>query len=268
MLAQALALDQHRPGPFPVNTTLQTVFDSWGSFALACGILLVAELVYVLFGFGSGLIAVGGLAIVLSEVKDVVVILLLVSLPAEILVVYSSRRLLRWREVLLICVGIAIGVPIGALVLKSAEPAAALILLGAFLIVTAIGLFMLPAHRQLRWPGYLGPPTGFISGVLAGMFGTGGPPLIVYYQLAGTEKLAFRANLMAIFLLVTCLRLPTYLTLGLITWPRLLSAAAVAPAVFLGAWLGHRLHLQLEESTFRRLVCAALLVIGALLILR
>lgn len=247
---------------------MELVFDSWSVFFITCGVLLAAQLVYVLFGFGSGLIAVGGLALVLPELKDVVVILLLISLPAELFVVYSSRRHLRWREVLLICSGIAVGVPLGALVLKTTEGGLALLLLGAFLLVASSGLYALPAGKHIRWPAFAAPPVGLVSGLLGGMFGTGGPPLIFYYQLAGTEKLAFRANLMAIFLLVTTIRLPTYLVIGLITWPRVASAAAVLPAVLLGGWLGHRLHLQLPERLFRRLVCGVLFLIGVLLLLR
>ena len=53
-------------------------------FAVTCAVLVVAQMVYVLFGFGSGLIAVGSLALVFPEIKDVVVLLLLVNLPAEL----------------------------------------------------------------------------------------------------------------------------------------------------------------------------------------
>jgi uncharacterized membrane protein YfcA len=44
------------------------------------------------------------------------------------------------------------------------------------------------------------------------------------------------------------------------------SALAVLPAVILGALIGNRIHLRIEESTFRRLVSAALLLIGLLLL--
>jgi uncharacterized membrane protein YfcA len=43
---------------------------------------------------------------------------------------------------------------------------------------------------------------------------------------------------------------------------------AVFPAVLLGAWIGNRIHLRIDEAVFRRLVSAALVLIGALLLLR
>ena len=109
-------------------------------------------------------------------------------------------------------------------------------------------------------------PVGLLSGTLTGLFGTGGPPLILYYQLTGADKAAFRGNLMAIFLLMTTVRVPSYAFFGLITAPRLWSALAVLPAVIIGALIGNSIHLRIEEATFRRLVSVALLVIGLLLL--
>ena len=52
---------------------------------------------------------------------------------------------------------------------------------------------------------------------------------------------------MTIFLLMTFVRVPSYVGHGLVTGPRLWSTLVVMPAVLLGAWLGHRLHLQISE---------------------
>ena len=100
------------------------------------------------------------------------------------------------------------------------------------------------------------------------MFGTGGPPLIVYYRFNGVSKAVFRGNLMAIFLLMTAVRVPSYAAFGLITWPRIWSSFAVLPAVLLGALIGNRIHLRIGEAAFRRLVAVALVAIGLVLLSR
>jgi hypothetical protein len=46
--------------------------------------------------------------------------------------------------------------------------------------------------------------------ILSGLFGTGGPPLILYFPLSGITKVAFRGSLMALFLLISEVRLPVY----------------------------------------------------------
>ncbi len=72
---------------------------------------------------------------------------------------------------------------------------------------------------------------------------------------------------MAIFLLMTVVRVPSYAAFGLITSTRMWSAVLVLPAVLAGALIGNRIHLELSEKTFRRLVSSALVVIGLLLLI-
>jgi len=245
---------------------IETVFGSPWEFLAVCLVLVAAEAIYVLLGFGAGLVAVGTLALLLPDVRDVVVLLLLVNLPAELFVVFSSWRDVAWRGVAVLMVGIAVGIPMGAWLLGWGDPKALLVLLGGVLLVVGIAFLVSPADRVWRWPSWVVVPVGLLSGLLTGLFGTGGPPLVLYYQLAGLDKAAFRGNLMAIFLLMTLIRVPSYAGMGLITPERLWSSLAVLPAVIVGAWVGNSLHLRIEELMFRRLVAGALVALGALLL--
>jgi uncharacterized membrane protein YfcA len=251
-----------------MRAVLGTVFESTPQLALAAGVVLLAQAVYVLFGFGSGLIVVAGLTLIGVDLRDAVVLVLLINVPAEIQVVTRSHREIEWRGVLWIALGVAVGVPCGAAVLRFGDPAILLTLLGAVLV--AIGFAFLRRDRATPRPWVRGwaLPAGVVSGALTGLFGTGGPPLIVYYRLAGAAKAAFRGNLMALFLLMTLVRVPAYAIAGLITAPRLWSGLAVLPAVALGTWAGHRIHVDLSEDTFRRAVAVALLVLGVVLLIR
>ena len=245
---------------------IETIFDTLPQFLIVCLILAMAEAVYVLLGFGAGLIAVGTMALLLPELKDAVVLLLLVNLPAELWVVRSSWQRISWRGVLVIFVGVALGIPLGTSLLRWGDARFLLIVLGVFLVAVGAIFLFIKDTRERQMPRWVAGPIGVISGVLTGLFGTGGPPLILYYQFQGVDKAAFRGNLMAVFLLMTTVRVPSYAVVGLITAPRMWSALAVLPAVILGALIGNRIHLRIEESTFRRLVSAALLLIGLLLL--
>ena len=251
-----------------MNAAIGTLlfFGSWPQYLITCLVLLLAEAIYVLFGFGAGLIAVGALAMVLADVKDVVVMMMLVSLPPELLVVATSHKQISWKGVGLVCAGVVLGLPLGTVALEYGDPSFLLTALGAFLIVVGLAFLLLPAAGSVRWPSWSAPLVGSVAGALGGMFGTAGPPLILYYRLAGMTKGAFRGNLMAVFLLLGLYRLPVYAVTGLLTAERLLSAAAVLPAVALGAGIGHRVQLRLDERTFARLVAVALAVIGLLLL--
>ncbi|HPA80235.1 MAG TPA: sulfite exporter TauE/SafE family protein, partial [Thermoanaerobaculales bacterium] len=139
---------------------------------------------------------------------------------------------------------------------------------GVVMVVVG-GVFLLTPDRPPRpVPAWTAPPVGLVSGVLTGLFGTGGPPLIFYSQLKGDDKTTFRGTLMAIFLLMTVVRVPSYAAFGLITAPRVWSSLALVPAAVLGAAVGDRIHLRVDEATFRRLVSIALVTIGATLLAR
>jgi uncharacterized membrane protein YfcA len=245
-----------------------TIFTSLPEYLLVCAILVVAQLVYVLFGFGSGLIAVGSLALFIPQIQDAVVLLLLVNLPAEAIVAWQARREVRWKPILGLGIGIALGIPAGTWLLRGGDQTVVLTVLGWFLIAVGILFLRLPDGGRVQPPAWAGPPTGALSGVLTGLFGTGGPPLIVWYHLSAGSKAAFRGSLMTIFLLKTFVRVPAYVVGGLVTGPRLWSSLLVLPAVLLGAWLGNRLHVTIPEPVFRRLVALLLAVLGAVLLVR
>ena len=238
------------------------IFETWTQYLLSCGILVIAQLVYVLFGFGSGLIAVGALALIFPDIQDVVVLLLLVNLPAEIWVTWKTRAEVRWRPIAILGVGIGLGIPLGAFILRNCESDFILTLLGVFLVIVGVIFLRLPPSGTKTPAAWLAPPTGLLSGLLTGMFGTGGPPLIVWYHLSAPNKAAFRSNLMTIFLLMTFIRVPSYAVTGMIHPKHLFSMVMVMPAVLLGAWIGNRLHLDVSEILFRRLVSVLLVVLG------
>ncbi|MFC1852267.1 sulfite exporter TauE/SafE family protein [candidate division CSSED10-310 bacterium] len=245
---------------------LTAIFPSWFEFGAVFAVFVLAELIYVAFGFGAGLIAVGLLALIMPVIQDVVVILLLVNIPVEMVVVWSSRKNLHWRGLLVILVGVGAGILLGTWILLIGTPFIILTFLGFFLVIAGSAFALIPHRGNIEWPKWVTPLVGLVSGILAGLFGTGGPPLIFYYQLQGTPKSIFRSSLMAIFLSMALVRVPVYTLTGLITLPRLLAAISIAPAVILGVVMGHKIHIQLNELTFRRLVGIILAIIGILLI--
>ncbi len=221
------------------------------------------------FGFGAGLIAVGLLAMVLPTVQDVVVLLTLSCLLPEAVVLLRTLRFISWRGAVTMLVGVAAGVPAGTVILGWTDQVLVLTLLGAFLVVVGLGFLALPTRQGgIKWPGWAAPVAGVVGGILGGMFGTGGPPVIIYYHLAGLRKTAFRGQLMVVLGTITLTRLPSYAIAGLFTTARLWSALAVFPWVLGGALAGWRFHLEVPEHVFRRLVSVLLALMGVLLLIR
>ncbi len=248
----------------------RTVFETPLQLFATLAVLFVAQAVYALYGFGSGLISLGALAFVFDDVPELVALLLLVSLPTELFVVWRDHLHLRFRESGILLAGIALGTPVGVVLLERGAGSAALIVgLGALLLLLA--LFLLwepraPAEPRSSPGGAL--VAGGTSGVLAGLFGVGGPPLIVFLRWQGLPKRSFRVTLLTLFLATSALRVPLYLWRGLAGGEALLSAAVVLPACLAGLAVGHRMHASVSERAFRRGVAVLLALLGVGLLFR
>lgn len=236
---------------------------------MACAVLLLAQTVYVTVGFGSGLLALGCLALLQLDVTDVVVTLMFTSLPAELAVVWRSWRQLDWAAVFRVCVGVAIGTAIGTVLLATQPPEYLVQLLGTLLLLCGFA-FLLIARTSvaLVWPSWTQLPIGLSSGMLSGLLGAGGPPLVIYYRLAGASKDTFRGSLMAIFLAATLVRVAASGASGLVTVTRVTSAGCLLPAAALGIVLGKALHSKLSEAGFRAAISVGLAALGLGLLLR
>jgi uncharacterized membrane protein YfcA len=245
-----------------------TFFSSHSQWILACLIILMAQTFNVLFGFGLGLFSIGLLAMFIEPVTNIIVLLLFIALPAEIYVVYKSWKIISWRGIIIIACGVAVGVILGTIILKYGKPHFVLTILASFLILAGIILLIAQTEVKIHWPSWCAPFIGVLSGLLSGMFGTGGPPLVFYYQLSGIDKHAFRGHLMTLFLLMALVRYPSYALSGLITETRFISAVYVFPAILMGIWLGNRIHIQISEKAFRKLVSFSLIVIGMILFIK
>jgi len=112
--------------------------------------------VYVICGFRAGLIVVGALTLVLPTVQDVVVLLLLINVPAELFVAIKARKRIVWRPVLLICLGIGVDVPLGTWMLQTVNTSLLLVTLGACLVAVGVAFLWAgnrSAYRLTDWDG-------------------------------------------------------------------------------------------------------------------
>jgi uncharacterized membrane protein YfcA len=244
----------------------QTVFSSWTALAATAGVMLLAQLVYALSGFGSGLIAVSLGAFLVPDLSLLVPLLLLVNLPTETWVSWRDRRRVSFAGAGWLLPAMLAGLPLGTwLLAELGDRPWAVTALGAVVLVMAVWLLWDALRVELpqrRLPGPLGGLAGLAAGVAGAMFGTGGPPVILWFQLQGLDKRAFRATLLGVFLVMSIVRVPSYAVAGLLGREVLLSALLLLPAGLLGLLIGQRLHIGIPERRFRQGVALALALLG------
>jgi uncharacterized membrane protein YfcA len=244
------------------------LFDtlSPGTWLFAAAILSLAYLVRGIAGFGSGLIAIPLLALVLplSLVVPLVVFLDYVASASHGL---KDRAEIQWRQILPLLPFSAIGVITGLYFFRTVDPVVLSHLLGVFVILYAV-YSLLSKNDARRISTLWAVPAGGLGGLVGTLFGTGGPFYVVYLKHRGLTKTQFRATFAMIFLADGAGRLAGYLVGGYFDRDWLILAAMALPVMALGLYWGGHVHTNISQRQFQVAVSLLLVVSGISLILR
>lgn len=233
---------------------------------LCASFVLFAYFIRGIAGFGSGLIAISLLALVLP---------LSVVVPAVALTDYLAsasqgivdRRAILWRGLWPLLPFMLGGVLLALSLFEHLDPGLLTRALGAFVIAYAL-YTLADRHPGRIRHAHRAAPLGALGGLIGTLFGTSGPFYVAYLQLWGPAKTQFRATAATIFLIEGSTRILGYLAAGLFSHQGLLLVAGALPLVALGLYAGHHVHTGLSEAAFRRLIGLLLLVSGLALVLR
>lgn len=126
-----------------------------------------------------------------------------------------------------------------------------------------------PATKTRRPLRATGPLAGTLAGVVGAVFGTMGSLFfVIFLDTRGLTKDRFRATMSAMLLMLSTVRGIGYFAVGEFTRESWIMFAAAFPAALIGIYVGDRVQLKLSEATFRRAVCATLLLCGTTLLLK
>ena len=226
---------------------------------------LAAFVVRGLSGFGSSMIGIGALSIVLPPAQ-VIPAFLAVELLTTVNLLPSVWRQIDWRSLRWVVAGCAVTTPLGLTVLATLDPNPMRLAVSGCLLAIALlmlsGLAERLAPRQR--PGAAGAfAVGGVAGLLNGAAGIGGPPAIVFY-FSTTGTAVGRATLIAFFLFTDVYALAWAGGAGLLANTGWQLIAVALPFSLLGIWIGQRIYLQLDEGRLRRLIWLLLAALGAL----
>lgn len=229
--------------------------------------LIIAYLIRGISGFGSGLIAIPILALWLP-LTFVVPLMLLLDFSASILLSGVNLRQVNWREVRTLIPLSIIGITLGTHLLTSLPLQPMLITLSIFVAIFGIRS-LLNLHGEKIISRWWAIPAGLSGGTIGALFGTGGPPYIIYLGHRISDKTALRATFSGLILVEGTLRISSFAYAGLFSDTRLVwSYLAAMPIVALGLTIGNRLHIGLTREQMMRLIGVLLLVSSASLLFK
>lgn len=136
---------------------------------------------------------------------------------------------------------------------------------GVFVVVVA-GRELVRAWRASRGgvgeaPLAESPPLGWLvaSGVIHGIYATGGPPLVFALSRVRLDKSALRATLCAVWLVLNGGLTVGYVVRDEIDTAGWIAAASMLPGMLAAVWFGSRIHDRIDPARFRVAVYVVLL---------
>lgn len=238
-------------------TTLQIV--------LSVAVIFVAYTVKGLSGFGSGLIAIPLLAF-MFPLTFIVPVLGLLSYSGTIMQSFHLRKQVVWRDLLPLIPFSLTGIAIAVWLLVNVDSNKLVLSLGVFVLLYSIySLLPLSVHAgSRRWA----IAAGLGGGTVGALFGTGGPFYVVYLKMRQLNKNQFRATIAMIFLVDGGARMMGYALHGLFTEQVLWLVLTLFPVLLAGMYVGHHLHVKIEQKLFNQIISVLLLVSGVMLIFK
>ncbi len=238
--------------------------------AAYCIVVLVAS--YALrgsTGFG-GFAAMPLLALVIP-LKVLVPVWTLLTISSSATLFGKDRKHVSLALILRILPSCTLGIALGLYLFKVLD--AALLARGLGVLVSGYGLYAL---WQMRGKGEARkPPPGvataasFLAGAVGTIFGTMASIFFaIYMDAIRVTKEQFRGTLAALMMTLAVVRGIGYFAVGEFGRESLLLFAAALPFMLLGIFLGDRIHTGMSEITFRRVVCAILILSGIPLMLK
>lgn len=235
-------------------------------YGLVVLILVTAYTFRGVTGFGSGLIAIPLLVLILP-IPIVIPMMVLLDFVASVSHSIKHREVAEWKTIYPLLPFTVIGVLIALYIFKTVDTNLLVKLLGVFILLFALYSLISPKpHKQGSKLWIV--PAGVFGGLVGTLFGTGGPFYVIYLQLRHLDKAAFRATVASIFMIDGGIRVGGFALSGFFIHETLLLAALGLPIMGVAMYLGGHIHTSISQTTFHRAIGILLLGSGVALLLK
>ena len=139
---------------------------------------------------------------------------------------------------------------------------------GIFLLILSglkiIGIYFFKTESRL--PLYLARPLIILSGIIHGIYGSGGPLLVYSISSSGLDKGRFRASLSCLWFVINFFLCTGYIVSGSLNASNAVYLFHMLPTVFIGLFIGNYLHKKINQESFTKMIYFMLSFISFFLI--
>jgi uncharacterized membrane protein YfcA len=230
---------------------------------LFSGIVLLAAATQTLTGFGFSLV---GLALMglWMDLREAVLLIVPAGLAQNIFLFLRLRKNFSWSGLVPLMIACLVGVPLGTWFLLNAPVRGLAVTMAVIMIATALHRIWLDRRSTVVvWhPVKAGVPCGLLSGILAGAFGAGGPPVVSYLLNRPVGRFQFVASIQVIAGLCSVLRLWQFGHAGRYGAQHLPLVLSSVAASILGVLIGTKILTAASDKVIRHAIIGFLLAGG------
>lgn len=232
-------------------------------------IIIISYAVRGSAGFGG--VTVPLLAWVMS-LKTVVPMVTFLGLLSSFVILHKNLHHVRWPALWRVMPYCIIGVLVGLYFFNTLDARTLARTLGVFVVIYGSYSLVMTWRPSisLKIPLWLATPTaGTLAGFVGTIFGSmAGMFFAIYLDLQKFDKKAFRATVAAILFGLGIFRGLGYAFVGSYDRETLIACLIAVPIMLIGVWIGNRIHANLVDVAFKRLVAVILIASGLPLLMR
>ena len=211
-----------------------------------------------IFGLGGTIISMTILSFFI-DIKTLIFLGIFAGTTASIFVLITDYKNLSFKKFLHMTLYAFLGVILGAISLNIISSETLLKLFAIFLIIFSLHSIF---GNKLNIPKFLEKILLFLSGVIHGLFGTGGPFVVAAMKENFQNKSELRSTLALFFITFNLVRSIQYFQQNSFDFSSIQNYWLIMPCVALAIILGYFIHVKISEKWFRTGISFLLLLSG------
>ncbi|HUV09215.1 MAG TPA: sulfite exporter TauE/SafE family protein [Spirochaetia bacterium] len=230
-------------------------------------VTFISSLVHGATGFGFAIIAAPLLSFFIPVKKTIAVVLILILL-FTLQMTFRLRKHINLRLIALPLGASMVGRIIGVFFLMHIDVNIFRLMWGIILILFSVYFAFFNQRIRIRPTIANGLVAGGLSGLVGGMFNTGGPPMVIYFFSCGTNKQEYSAALQFSFAVGSMVNFVMHIIYGNIDGYVLRFVAVALTAALAGSWIGLHLFEKISKELLIRLIYALMVVMGVMQVVK
>jgi uncharacterized membrane protein YfcA len=222
----------------------------------------IGFLIESMVGLGGTLIAYSFL-LFFVDIKSLIISTIILPIIASFMILLSDVKSIPLKMILKNTIICLFGVVLGLLLFNYLSSAIILKVLAVFLIVFGVRSLL---FGEIIIKGLLGKLIVFISGIVHGLVGTGGPVAIIGMKDEFKNKAELRVGLALFFILLNIFRI-IQLSFSNNVADFFVNVWVALPLIA-GILIGNYLHKKISEKAFKKMLSIFFMIAGFLLLFR